>query len=77
MKARFICDISNARLTRNRMEQCEGFVFKYVVERVVYIARDYFREHLLEDNPNYSCAQAQNISLQERLFSCDYVLLFT
>ena len=51
MKARFVCDISNARLARNRIDRNEGFV----VERVVYLARDYFiyfREHLLEESPN-------------------------
>ena len=55
MKARFVCDISNARLARNRIDRSEGFVAKYVVDRVVYMAWDYFtyfREHLLEDNPN-------------------------
>lgn len=55
MKARFVCDISNARLARNRIDRSEGFVAKYVVERVVYLAKAYFiyfREHLLEDNPN-------------------------
>ena len=53
MKARFVYDISNARLARNRIDRNEGFVAKYVVERVVYLARDYFiyfREHLLEEN---------------------------
>lgn len=55
MKSRFVCDISNARLARNRIDRSEGFVAKYVVERVVYLAKYffiYFREHLLEDNPN-------------------------
>lgn len=55
MKSRFVCDISIARLARNRIDRSEGFVAKYVVERAVYLARDYFiyfREHLLEDNPN-------------------------
>ena len=55
MKARFVCDVSNARLARNKIDRSEGFVAKYVVERVVYLAKDYFiyfREHLLEDNPN-------------------------
>ena len=55
MKARFVCDISNARLARNKIDRSEGFVAKYVVERVVYLAKDYFiyfRELLLEDNPN-------------------------
>lgn len=42
MKARFVCDISNARLARNKIDRSEGFVAKYVVERVVYLAKDYF-----------------------------------
>lgn len=55
MKARFVCDITNARLARNKIDRNEGFWAKYVVERVIYLARDYFiyfREHLLEENPN-------------------------
>ncbi len=53
MKSRFVCDISNARLAGNTIDRSEEFVAKYVVERVVYLARDYFiyfREHLLEEN---------------------------
>lgn len=55
MKARFVCDISNARLARNRIDRSEGFVAKYVVERVIYLAKYPFlhlREYLLEDDPN-------------------------
>ena len=55
MKTRFICNVSNARLLRNRIDKCEGFEAEYVVERVVYLSkRDYipFRERLLEDEPN-------------------------
>ena len=57
MKARFICNVSNARLLRNRIDKCEGFEAEYVVERVVYLSkREFipFRERLLEDEPNIS-----------------------
>ena len=55
MKTRFICNVSNARLLRNRIDKGEGFVAEYVVERVVYLSkREFipFRERLLEDEPN-------------------------
>lgn len=55
MKTRFICNISNARLLRNRIDKREGFEAEYVVERVVYLSkREFipFRERLLEDEPN-------------------------
>ena len=55
MKTRFICNASNARLLRNRIDKCEGFEAEYVVERVVYLSkREFipFRERLLEDEPN-------------------------
>lgn len=55
MKARFVCNVSNARLARNRIDQGEGFNAKYVVERVIYLAKYPFlhlREYLLEDDPN-------------------------
>lgn len=42
MKARFVCNVSNARLARNKINRSEGFVAKYVVERVIYLAKDYF-----------------------------------
>lgn len=54
MKARFVCNVSNARLARNRIDQGEGFEAKYVIERVVYLSRREFipfRERLLEDDP--------------------------
>lgn len=57
MKTRFICDVSNARLLRNRIDKGEGFEAEYVVERVVYLSkREFipFREKLLEDEPNIS-----------------------
>ena len=53
MKIRFICNVSNARLLRNRIDKCEGFEAEYVVERVVYLSkREFipFRERLLEDD---------------------------
>lgn len=55
MKARFICNVSNARLLRNRIDKGEGVEAEYVVERVVYLSkREFkpFRERLLEDEPN-------------------------
>lgn len=55
MKARFVCDVSNARLARNKIDRSEGFETKYVVERVIYLAKYPFlhlREYLLEDDPN-------------------------
>lgn len=76
MKARFVCDISNARLARNRINRSEGFVAKYVVERVVYLARDYFiyfREHLLEDNPNI-VAHKHEMYIDNK--GCFHVIMF-
>ena len=55
MKSRFVCNITNARLARNKIDRSEGFLAKYVVERVVYLAKYPFlhlREYLLEDDPN-------------------------
>lgn len=55
MKAKFICDYSNARLVWNKIDWSEGFVAKYVAERVVIrqeIILYILREHLLEDNIN-------------------------
>ena len=40
MKTRFICNVSNARLLRNRIDKGEGFEAEYVVERVVCIQCD-------------------------------------
>jgi hypothetical protein len=57
MKTRFVCNVSNARLLRNRIDKCEGFEAEYVVERVVYLSKRefiHFRERLLEDEPNIS-----------------------
>lgn len=55
MKARFVCNVSNARLARNKIDKCDGFEDKYVVARVIYLAKYPFlhlREYLLEDDPN-------------------------
>ena len=60
MKARFMCNVSNARLLRNRIDKGEGFEVEYVVERVIYLSRQNFipfREHLLEDEPNIALYQ--------------------
>lgn len=57
MKARFVCNVSNARLARNKIDKRDGFETKYVVERVIYLAKYPFlhlREYLLEDDPNIS-----------------------
>ena len=51
MKTRFICNASNARLLRNRIDKCEGFEAEFVVERVVYLSkREFipFRERFFE-----------------------------
>ena len=75
MKARFVCNISNARLARNRIDRNEGFVAKYVVERV-YLARDsfiYLREHLLEDNPNI-VAHKHEMYIDSK--GCFHVIMF-
>ncbi len=34
MKTKFICNVSNARLLRNRIDNGEGLKVEYVVERV-------------------------------------------
>lgn len=55
MKTRFVCDVSNSRLLRNRIYKCEGFEAEYVVERVVYLSkREFipFRERFMEEEPN-------------------------
>lgn len=54
MNAKFLSNISNARLLRNRLDKCEGLDVEYVIERVVYLSkRDFipFREHLMEATP--------------------------
>lgn len=42
MKTRFICNVSNARLLRNKIDKSEGFEAEYVVERVVYLSKREF-----------------------------------
>lgn len=52
MKAKFLCDVPNARLLRNRLDKGEGLAVNYIIERVVYLSkRDFipFREHLTEE----------------------------
>ena len=58
MKARFLYDMPNARLLRNRLDKNDGEEHKLVIERVVYLPkRDFipFREHLLELTPFVAC----------------------
>ncbi len=67
MKARFICNVSNARLLRNRIDKGEGVKAEYVVERGVYLLkREFipFRERLLEDEPNIAKYQ-ENMFIDE------------
>ncbi len=55
MRTRFLCDIPNARLIRNKLDKGKGQEVEYVIERNIYLGKDdfiYFREHLLEPNPN-------------------------
>lgn len=55
MKVRFICNVSNVRLLRNRIDKGEGFEIEYVVERVVCLSkREFipFSEKLLEAESN-------------------------
>lgn len=86
MKARFICNVSNARLLRNRIDKCEGFEAEYVIERVVYLSkREFipFRENLLADEPNIALYQEdmfidENGVLHVLMFccmQCDIMLL--
>ena len=66
MKTRFICNVSNARLLRNRIDKGEDFVAKYMVERVVYLSKRElipFRERLLEDEPNIAKYQDEKMPL--------------
>lgn len=76
MKARFVCNVSNARLARNRIDQCEGFEAKYVVERVIYLAKQPFlhlREYLLEDDPNIA-SHKEEMYIDSK--GCFHVLMF-
>lgn len=76
MKARFVCNVSNARLARNRIDQCEGFEAEYVVERVIYLQADYFisfRSRLLEDEPNIASHKNEMFIDEKGVF---HVLMF-
>ena len=76
MKTRFICNVSNARLLRNRIDKCEGFEAEYVIERVVYLSkREFipFRENLLADEPNIDLYQDDMFIDENGVF---HVLMF-
>ena len=86
MKARFICNVSNARLLRNRIDKCEGFEAEYVIERVIYLSkREFipFREDLLADEPNIALYQDDMFIDENGVFhvlmyccmQCDIMLL--
>ena len=76
MKARFVCNVSNARLARNRIDQCEGFEAEYIVERVIYLQGDYFisfRSRLLENEPNIALYKNEMFIDEKGIF---HVLMF-
>lgn len=76
MKARFVCNVSNARLARNRIDQYEGFETEYIVERVIYLQGDYFisfRSRLLEDEPNIASHKNEMFIDEKGVF---HVLMF-
>ena len=76
MKTRFICNVSNARLLRNRIDKHEGFEAEYVIERVVYLSkREFipFRESLLADEPNIALYQDDMFIDENGVF---HVLMF-
>ena len=86
MKTRFICNVSNARLLRNRIDKGEGFEAEYVVERVVYLSKREFipiRERLLEDEPNIAKYQEDMFIDENGIFhvlmycciQCDVMIL--
>ena len=86
MKIRFICNVSNARLLRNRIDKYEGFETEYVIERVVYLSkREFipFRKHLMEDDPNVTKYQEDMFIDENGVFhvlmycciQCDVMLL--
>jgi len=55
MKARFIKDMPNARIVRNKTNTGQGKVVEYVVERCIYLGKQFFipfREHLIDEDPN-------------------------
>ena len=76
MKTRFICNVSNSRLLRNRIDKCEGFEAEYVIERVVYLSkREFipFRENLLAYEPNIALYQDDMFIDENGVF---HVLMF-
>ena len=76
MKAKFIDNVPNARLLRNRIDKCEGFEAEYVIERVVYLSkREFipFRENLLVDEPNIKLYQDDMFIDEKGVF---HVLMF-
>ena len=76
MKARFVCNVSNARLARNRIDQCEGFEAEYIVERVIYLQGDFFisfRSRLLENEPNIASHKSEMFVDENGVF---HVLMF-
>ena len=76
MKTRFICNVSNARLLRNRIDKYKGFEAEYVIERVVYLSkREFipFRENLLVDDPNIALYQDDMFIDENEVF---HVLMF-
>ena len=86
MKTRFICNVSNARLLRNRIDKCEGFEAECIIERVVYLSkREFipFRENLLTDEPNITLYQDDMFIDENGVFhvlmyccmQCDIMLL--
>ncbi len=86
MKDRFICNVSNAMLLRNRIDKCEGFEAEYVVERVVCPSkREFipFREHLMGNEPNIAKYQDDMFIDEDGVFhvlmycciQCDVMLL--
>ena len=79
MKTRFICNVSNARLLRNRIDKGEGFEAEYVVERVVYLSRlDFipFRERLLEEDSNIAKYQNDIILMKMVFFMYLCIVVF-
>lgn len=76
MKARFVCNVSNARLLRNRIDKDEGFEVEYVIDRVVLLSkREFipFREHLMENEPNIAKYQEDMFIDEQGVF---HVLMF-
>lgn len=76
MKVRFVCNVPNARLARNRIDKLEGFEAEYTVERVIYLQGDYFisfRSRLLEDEPNIASHKSEMFIDDNGVF---HVLMF-